>query len=165
MFGSTKGAAAAVVVATLPGARLFHDGQLEGRKVKLPVQLGRQPDEAPDPVIQAFYRKLLHAVRDARLRDGEWSLCEISGWPDNESFRNLLSWRWVRTDRRHLIVANLSARRSQARVRMPGVKPAGRTWRLRDLLSGDEYERDGDEMTDPGLFVDLPPWGYHVLEF
>jgi len=104
-------------------------------------------------------------VRDARLRDGEWSLCEISGWPDNESFRNLLSWRWVRTDRRHLIVANLSARRSQARVRMPGVKPAGRTWRLRDLLSGDEYERDGDEMTDPGLFVDLPPWGYHVLEF
>jgi hypothetical protein len=48
---------------------------------------------------------------------------------------------------------------------MPGVKPAGRTWRLRDLLSGDEYERDGDEMTDPGLFVDLPPWGYHVLEF
>ena len=165
VFGSTKGAAAAVVVATLPGARLFHDGQLEGRKVRLPVQLGRQPGEAPDPVIRAFYLKLLHAVRDARFRDGEWSLCEISGWPDNESFRNLLSWRWVRADRRHLIVANLSARRSQARVRMPGVELTGRTWRLRDLLSGEEYERYGDEMTDPGLFVDLPPWGYHVLEF
>ena len=43
-----KAGAASVVVATLPGARLFYDGQFEGRKVKLPVQLGRQPEEYPD---------------------------------------------------------------------------------------------------------------------
>jgi hypothetical protein len=164
-FDSAESAAAAVVIATLPGARLFHDGQLEGRRVKLPVQLGRKPDEAPDPSLRAFYAKLLHAVRDARFRDGDWSLCIISGWPDNQSCRNLVSWIWEREDKRNLIVVNLADTSSQGRIRVPDLTIARRTRRLVDLLSGDVFERDCDEMTDPGLFVDLPPWGYHFFEF
>jgi hypothetical protein len=27
------------------------------------------------------------------------------------------------------------------------------------------YERHGDEMCDSGLYVDLPPWGIHLLSF
>jgi hypothetical protein len=154
-----------VVIATLPGARLFHDGQLEGRKMKLPVQLGRQPEESPDLELREFYRTLLNSVQDARLRDGAWSLCELSGWPDNESFRNLVAWSWAGNGKHHLVVVNLAERNSQGRVRMPGMTIAGRSRRLVDLLSGDVFERDGDEMTDPGLFVDLKPWGYHFLEF
>lgn len=165
VFDAPKGAAAAVVIATLPGARLFHDGQLEGRRLKLPVQLGRQPDEAPDPAVRAFYARLLPAVRDARFRDGDWSLCETSGWPDNDSFHRLVAWRWAGSGRHHLIVVNLADTSSQGRVRMPGLSLDGRTWRLTDLMSGDVFERNGGEMTDPGLFVDLPPWGYHFLEF
>ena len=164
-FGPARGRAAAVVIATLPGARLFHDGQLEGRRVRLPVQLGRQPDEAPDPSLQGFYGTLLRAVRDAELRGRAWAPCEISGWPDNRSCVNLVAWRWERADRRHLVVVNLSGDSSQGRVQMPGLSLAGRSWRLVDLLSGDVFERDGDEMTDPGLYVDLQPWGFHVLEF
>jgi len=30
-------------------------------------------------------------------------------------------------------------------------------------LSGGVYDRSGNEMRDPGLYVDLPPWGYHVF--
>jgi len=165
VFDASKGAAAAVVMTTLPGARLFHDGQLEGRRLKLPVQLGRQPDEAPDPAVQAFYARLLHAVRDARFCEGDWSLCEISGWPDNQSCRNLVSWIWKREDKRHLTVVNLADTASQGRIRVPGLTIARRTWRLVDLLSGNVFDREGDEMTDPGLFVDLPPWGYHFFEF
>jgi len=164
-FDSARGAAAAVVIATLPGARLLHDGQLEGHRVKLPVQLGRQPYEPADPAVQAFYAKLLRTVRDARFRDGEWALCELAGWPDNDSFRRLVAWRWAGSGRHHLIVVNLEGISSQGRVRIPGLTLAGRTWRLTDLLSGDVFERDGGEMTDPGLFVDLPPWGFHFFEF
>ncbi|MCU0583674.1 MAG: alpha-amylase family glycosyl hydrolase [Syntrophales bacterium] len=165
VFDAPKGAAAAVVMTTLPGARLYHEGQLEGRRVKLPVQLGRKPDEAPDPALRAFYGKLLQAVRDTRFRDGDWALCELQGWPDNERFRRLVAWRWAGSGRHHLIVVNLADTSSQGRVRMPGLTLAGRTWRLTDLMSGEVFERNGDEMTDPGLFVDLPPWGYHFLEF
>jgi len=164
-FGPARGRAAAVVIATLPGARLFHDGQLEGRKVRLPVQLGRKPDEAPDPSLRDFYGTLLRALRDAELRGSAWAPCEVGGWPDNQSCGNLVSWRWDRADRRHLVVVNLSGVASQGRVRMPGLTLAGRTWRLTDLMSGDLFERDGDEMTGPGLYVDLAPWGYHFLEF
>ena len=164
-FAPEKARAAAVVIATLPGARLFHDGQLEGRKVKLPVQLGRRPEESPDLHLREFYRTLLDSVRDSRFRDGTWNLCEQSGWTDNESFRNLVAWSWTGSGKHSLVVVNLAERHSQGRVRMPGLQLAGRSWRLVDFMSGDAFERDGNEMTDPGLFVDLKPWGYHFLEF
>jgi len=164
-FGREKQRAASVVIATLPGARLFFDGQFEGRKVRLPVQLGRQPEEPMDPEIRSFYRRLSQSVRDARLHKGTWGLCELSGWPDNESYRNLVAWSWSDGNRHHLVVVNLSNRPSQGRVRMPGMKLDGRSWRLADLLSGDSYERDGNEMTELGLFVDLKPWGFHFFEF
>jgi hypothetical protein len=165
VFGPEKARAAAVIIATLPGARLFYDGQFEGRKVKLPVQLGRQPEEHPDCELRCFYRTLIESVRDARLREGSWNLCELSGWPDNESYRNFVAWIWAGADSHHLIVVNLSERQSQGRVRMPGLTLARRSWQLVDLLSGDVFERDGNEMTDPGLFVDIKPWGYHFFEF
>ena len=47
-FPGAKERAAAVVTSTLPGARMFHEGQFEGRKVRLPVFLGRRPDEPVD---------------------------------------------------------------------------------------------------------------------
>ena len=42
------------------------------------------------------------------------------------------------------------------------VKPGSR-WRVTDLLTGQVYDHDGDEMYYPGLYVDLPPWGFHIL--
>ncbi len=34
---------------------------------------------------------------------------------------------------------------------------------MTDLFAGQTYERSGDEMCNPGLYVDLSGWGYHVL--
>ena len=48
IFSPQKGRAAAVTIATLPGAKLFHEGQFEGRKARLPVQLRRRPAEPVD---------------------------------------------------------------------------------------------------------------------
>lgn len=165
IFGPEKLRAAAVVIATLPGARLFHEGQFEGWKTKLPVQLGRLPDESPDLDLRGFYRKLLDSVQGGRLREGTWALCELQGWPDNESFSNFVAWSWAGTEKRHLVIVNLSDRPSQGHVRLPGLQLSGRSWRMVDLLSGEVFERNGDEITEPGLFVDLQPWGYHFLEF
>ncbi|MGE5843603.1 MAG: alpha-amylase, partial [Syntrophaceae bacterium] len=75
------------------------------------------------------------------------------------------AWRWARNGKHHLVVVNLAERPSQGRVRMPGLQLAGRSLRIVDLMSGVVFERSGDEMTEPGLFVDLPRWGYHFLEF
>jgi hypothetical protein len=40
----------------------------------------------------------------------------------------------------------------------------GDEWRLTDLLTGQTYDRDGDELASAGLYVDLAPWAAHVLE-
>ena len=60
-FYPPKHLAAALMVTTLPGARLLHEGQFEGRKVRLPVFLARRPDEPVDEALQIYYRKLLRS--------------------------------------------------------------------------------------------------------
>jgi hypothetical protein len=162
-FPSGKGRAAAVAVLTLMGAKLLHEGQFEGRKVRLPVFLGRRPAEPADPDLAAFYGRLLKEVRRDLFRNGEWRLCERSGWPDNPSCRNILAWCWAKDEERSLVVVNFSGGTSQALVRVPWDELRGRTWRLADALSGEVYDRSGNEMMDSGLYVDLPPWGYHVF--
>lgn len=164
-FSREKSRAAAVTLATLPGAKLFHEGQCEGRAVKVPVFLSRRPAEPLDEELQTFYHKLLTTIGAPALREGEWRLCERNGWPDNPSYLNLVAWSWRAGEKHHLIVVNLSASRSQGRIRLPWADLVGQSWRLTDAFSREVYEREGNEMCDPGLYVDLGAWGFHCLHF
>jgi hypothetical protein len=162
-FGPAQARAAAVTVSTLPGARLFHEGQLEGRRTRIPVFLGRGPDEPADGDLRAFYERLLRAVADGDLRRGEWRLCACEGWPDNDSHRRLVAWCWTAPETRELVVVNLAGAPAQARVRPPWDDLRGRDWDLVDRLDGRRFERGGDELGSEGLYVDLDPWGAHFL--
>ncbi|OGB94555.1 MAG: alpha-amylase [candidate division NC10 bacterium RBG_16_65_8] len=164
-FPGGKGRAAAVTFLTLRGAKLLHEGQLEGRRVRLPVQLRRRPPEPVDEDLRAFYRRLLAVIDTPAMREGEWRLCQRSGWPDNQSCMNLVAWCWRAGDDRRLIVVNLSDARSHARVSLPWDDLAGRRWRLADALSGSVYERSGDDLRSTGLYVDLEGWAFHLLRF
>ena len=108
--------------------------------------------------MQAFYEKLLAAINAPIFRDGQWRLCERTGWPDNPSYQNLVAWSWVKDDDRCLIVVNLSDGAVQARVQVPWEEVRGETWRLIDALTDASYDRDGDEMAASGLYVELEPW-------
>ena len=163
-FPSGKARAAAVAVLTLPGARLLHEGQLEGRKVKLPVFLGRRPEEPTDEDLRAFYERLLRVAARESFRDGEWRLCERSGWPDNQTHRNVLAWCWAKAGERYLVAINFSQTAAQARVRVPWEDLRGEIWRLADALAGETYERHGDEMLGDGLYVNLAPWQCHLFQ-
>jgi hypothetical protein len=164
MFPGLKGRAAAVIAATLPGARLFHRGQLEGRKVRVPVFLRRLPGEVADENLFSFYVQLLKVVTTDVFRNGHWGLCERSGWPDNPSYRNIVAWNWVKDEKRYLIVVNWSGGTAQARVRVPWPEVRAESLRLIDLASGEVYERAGDELHQTGLYVELQPWQYHFFE-
>jgi Alpha amylase, catalytic domain len=162
-FSPAKERAAAVTVSSLPGARLFHEGQFEGRKVRLPVFLGRRPDEPVDEPLRAFYDKLLSALNNPIFRDGAWELSERTGWPDNPSFQNLVAWSWVKDDDRRLIIVNLSDGAVQSRVQGPWGDVKGGTWRLADALSAAIYDRDGNELQSQGLYVELGPWDTNIF--
>ncbi len=162
-FPPGKARAAAVVMLTLTGAKLLHEGQLEGRKVRLPVFLGRRPAEQADAELSAFYRRLLEVVTRDVFRNGEWRPCERSGWLDNQSYRSVLAWCWAKDGERHVVVVNFGPVAAQARVQVPWDELRGESLRLHDALSGKAYERSGDEMRDAGLYVDLGPWECHLF--
>lgn len=165
IFSPEKEKAVAVVIATTPGAKLFHEGQFEGRRVRVPVFLSRRPIEPADLSLRAFYNKLFQVIKQTQLIKGRWQLCEVSGWPDNMSYRNILAWSWEQGNNRVLIGVNLSDWRSQGHIHLPWSTSGRASWRLTDLLSNSIYEREGRDLETNGLYVDLPAWHYHFLQF
>src|SRR5215471_5925985 len=162
-FSGAKEEAAALTAATIPGARLFHEGQFEGRRVRPPVFLRRRPDEHPDEERHSFYEALLEAIDDPLFHNGEWRLFDCTGGPDNPSFRNLAAWCWEQGEERAIIAANRSGAPAQGRVHLPWQGLQNTTWQLKDCFSGVIYIRGGLELDQQGLYVDLEAWKGHLF--
>src|SRR5215471_4871264 len=64
IFSCGKEEAAALTAATVPGARLFHEGQFGGRRIRPPVFLGRRPEEGLNAELESFFERLLAAIDD-----------------------------------------------------------------------------------------------------
>jgi len=160
-FPGDKARAAAVATLTQTGARLVHEGQLEGRTVQLPVFLGRRPDEPPDAELRAFYGRLLEALSDDVFRDGSWRLAEARGWPGDERWRSLVAWTWEGASR-WLVVVNLADATAAGLVSVPWDDVRGREWRLADTTNAVDLVRAGDDLRD-GLYVELRPWRFHLF--
>ncbi len=163
LFKGGRALVAAIAAYTVPGAKLFHQGQFEGFNVRLPVFLTRRPDEPVDRALQAFYRRLANEIQSPALREGEWRLCALSGWPDNISYLNLVAWCWQSQDERRVVVVNLSPHSSQARVQIPWPDLAGQDWVFVDVMDNTTYGWGGDEVLNMGLYVELAPWGRHFF--
>jgi glycosidase len=165
VFETKKGILAAITVATIPGAKLFHEGQLEGRTVHTPVFLRRRVEEPIYTDKYRFYQQLIRTADSALVKYGDWSSCLITGWENHFSHNNLVAWEIHQDKNTLLVVINYSNTRSQGLVHLTINQLAGNTWRLVDLFKGDVYNRNGDEIVGPGLFVDLSPWDFHFLWF
>jgi Alpha amylase, catalytic domain len=153
--------AAAIVTYFASGLRFFHQGQFDGARVRVPVHLRRGPVEPRDPGIAAFYDRLLAVL----FRDGAWSLIAPQpAWPGNPSWQDFISYAWRAPDGgRYLVVVNYSDHQGQCRLRLPFTGLAGGRFRLVDLMGSEVYDRDGDGLIDPGLYIDLGAWRYNVF--
>jgi hypothetical protein len=160
-FRERQALAAAVATLTQTGARLTHDGQLQGRRVRLPVFLGRFPDEPVDERIADFYRVLLSTVSDPTFRKGEWEMCDVSGWSGNVTSGSLLAWCWNGPSR-WIVVVNLSEATGAGRLRAPWQDLREHRWWLTDPTQNVSFDRDGDDLVD-GLYVELEAWHWHLL--
>jgi hypothetical protein len=159
--------AAAIVTFFAPGLRFFHQGQLEGAAVKLPMHLRRAPAEAPNAEVAAFYGRLVTVLETSDVfRDGAWSLVPPqSAWDGNPTWQDFISYAWQLPDGgRYVVVVNYSDHQGQCRLRLSFDGPVGRQFRLVDVMGSDVYLRDGSELVDPGLYIDLGPWRYNVFK-
>jgi hypothetical protein len=166
-LGPLRSRPAAALITTLPGASLLHDGQITGRCAKLPVQIGRQPDEPVDEDLKAFYRRLLAELRSPIYQQGKWRQFNLfPAWSGNHTYDNLVAHGWAHEGQFRLVVVNLTDTHSQAVVNLsPWHDLSDHKWRLRDMLNGDDYTREGNSMMRPGLYIDLGPYQSHIFAF
>jgi len=158
--------AAAIVTYFAPGLRFFHHGQLAGARVRVPVHLRRGPVEAPDPDVVAFYDRLLAVLKEGdAFREGAWSsIPPQPAWAGNSTWQDFISYAWRAPDGgSRVFVVNYSDHQAQCRLRLPVSGLAGRRLRLVDVMGSEVYCRDGDGLTDPGLYVDLGAWRCNVF--
>ena len=167
-FGIPDGFGPALITSLAPGLRLLHEGQLEGRRVRLPVQLGRRPEEPVDEAARAFYARVLAVLRDPTLRHGTFVPLPVH--PSGETDRTgdaVVAFAW-RPDGPGapcvLVVVNLRAQPAWARIPLGAAGfEAGASYRLLDRLDGASYRRAGDDLAGPGLFVALRPRQGHLF--
>jgi hypothetical protein len=157
--------AAAVVTYLAPGLRFVHQGQMEGRRVRVPVHLGRGPVEPVDAGLRDFYERLLGCMRERVVRTGTWRLLDcVPAWGGNWTHDGFVAFAWDGPDaERRLVVVNYAPNQSQCYMRLPWADLAGKSVRLEDLMGGASYDRAGGDLVERGLYLDLAPWGYHVF--
>jgi hypothetical protein len=165
-FGKNKSRAAGLITGTIPGLRFFYDGQLEGRRIRTPIHLRREPKEPADPMIADMYRRLLKFIKGPTTHEGEWMLLETQPpWEKNETYPAILVWLWGRAQNWKMIVINYSLIRSQAYVQLPEFLGRQFFIQFKDALTEKNYDRTGEELSQKGLYVDLQPWQAHLFDF
>lgn len=164
-FDEHKLKAAAIIFSTIPGLTFIHDGQLEGKKIKLPVQLGREAIESENTFISRFYDQLFGILKNNCIQKGAWKLLNSSeAYPGDSSHSSILAWLWIYESQNMLIAVNYSDSTATCRIKLeddfehPEVH-------LKDLLTDEMYIRLRSEITSQGLFVKLPLYSSHIFLF
>ena len=158
--------AAAIVTFLAPGLRFFHQGQFEGFTRRISPHLVRGPAEPVNEELKQFYDRLLNALELPVLRNGYWHLLKCdAAWEGNWTADAFIAFVWQDFESQRVVVAvNYAPHQSQCFVKLPFGGMAGRNWQFRDLLTDVVYERDGTDLQSRGLYLDIPPWHYHVFE-
>ena len=164
-FPHGRHGAAAVVTFLTPGLRFFHQGQLEGFQKRISPHLVRGPEEPTDETLHHFYSSLLEILRQPVLRNGHWQLLEThAAWDGNPTSEDFLAFAWTgATGERVLVAVNFAPHSSQCYLRLPWPDLGGTQIHLKDHLSAAVYERDGDDLANRGLYLDVPEWHAHVF--
>lgn len=163
-FGEERSRAAATIALTLPGARLVHEGQSNGYKIKLPVQLGRSPSEEKNNKLNKFYHDLLKSMPNIIFEYANWSLCETQSVRfEDSSNTNIISYLWQSGDFFRLIVVNFSPFTSRAHITSENLDYGDFNWTFTDLLIQSDFTYSGEDLSKFGLYVELSGWNAHIF--
>jgi hypothetical protein len=163
VFGNERLPAVGTLMATLPGMRFYHQGELEGLKIRLPITLRIPAAEIPDSASVYFFRKVLAITNEEVFHAGEWNLLEVAPDSDDTS-SNLIVYEWRLKNTWKVIVVNLAGYASQGRVKLGDRVSLAQNYIFHDQLSEDRYLRNGDELHNIGLFVRREAGQAHLFD-
>lgn len=153
---------AAALISTLPGIRFYFDGQFEGRRIRAPVQLGRWPEEPPDPGLRAIYDRVLRFASADLLREGEWKMLPVTPAGDS-TFLDIVAYRWRAAPELAVIAINLGPWQAHAHLLVAADLPAGAAFDFEDALTDVRYPRTRDALERAGLYVRLEAGQAHLF--
>ncbi len=168
-LGEERQRAAAAILCTLPGIALLHQGQMEGKRERLPVQrvipLHQEPEHHS---LYHFYRRLLKATSLPVLQEGRLN-------PLYSNNPALVSYARLNSDGKVLVIVNTSHKKQKGSVfLMPGLRlHSGTPYRLNDLFYSFKsntvgtvqpfYVYPGSKLINQGLYVELDPFDAHIF--
>lgn len=158
-LGVPRSLSAAALITTLPGATLLHEGQFQGHRVKLPVQLRRRPHENDQPAVEAFYRALLREATEPIYHGGDWALRAVEPTTAGDvAHASLIAYTWRLGDERRVVAINYSDAPARGVIRLPDFALEGQNWTVRDILERASTAGAGAELAQRGLVLELAPW-------
>ncbi len=159
--------AAALLMLSLPGMRLLQEGQLEGARVKTPVQLLRRQSEPRRSDIEQMYQQILLALRKTAVGRGKGMVLKPrKAWAGNPTAQNIVILQWqAEPPEFDLAIVNLAPHRSQCYGPLGVANLAGTDWVLSDLLGTEIHRYSGQELQNRGLYLDLPENGAQLFHF
>ncbi len=164
-FGKKQSFAAAILISTIQGMKFYYEGQFDGKKIKLPLQLGREPEEKISRSLTEHYNKILRITKENIFRDGRWVLLEPEPVSNNNfSSEFIFAWHWKLGRDNRVIVINYSDNVAYCRLKFE-LKSASKELRLTDLLTNEEYNRSVQEIQSLGLYVELKCFHSHIFSF
>ncbi len=163
VFPNQRLAADGTLFATLPGIRIYHQGELEGRTIRLPITLRIAADEPPDTLSTNFFQKILQITRQDLFHEGKWNLLDVA--PEGDAPPDgLIVYEWRSLKAWKIIAVNLAEYTSQGRVHLGDRVSPGQNYVLNDELNNVRYDRSGDELHNIGLFIRLAAFQAHLFD-
>ncbi len=160
----------------LSGIILYYDGQTEGRKIKLPVQLGRRPEEKILQEVQKFYSRAFEQITKREIQKENFELKFFCyEFIESPTFTRgmyyfkktkLLSGK-VKILNIEFLILNFSEHIISGWLRfddlinkfIQAVMPE--TIKLKDIISDETYEKQKLEVLEKGIYVKLAPKQAH----
>jgi hypothetical protein len=155
-FGRNKSMAAATAIYTIPGMRFLHHVQQTGRRIKIPVQLTRMPEEAEDEQLMHYYQRLLAITSQDVFKSGQWHL---EPCPDNQ----ILYWSWRLNRTYKMVVINYSDQTVETNLPLPTGYPIDTDIIFTDELTDAAYLHRKENLLAFGLYIKLAPYQSHLF--
>jgi hypothetical protein len=163
VFPNDRLAAVGTLLSTLPGMRFYHQGELEGRRIHLPITLRAAADEPPDPFATNFFQKILRITKQDVFHEGKWSQLDVAPEGDAPT-DSLLVYEWRSPKAWKIIAVNLAAYTSQGRVHLADRVSPTQNYIFNDELNHVPYDRTGQELHDIGLFIRRDAFQAHLFD-
>ncbi len=156
-FGREKSKAAAVVVSTIPGARLFTFEQIYGLPAKLPIQYIPSLSNKDEEMFE-FYSKLLTIVNHPCFHGGQWVMKKTRPViEEDETCSNILSWVWTQLSTIKIVAVNYSDTHVQCLLPVDKVPPQ-ETIFIKEEFSDMALHMNTADAKKKGILLDLKPY-------